>query len=83
MADLFARLLTEVLGYPRFAAQGGDWGGYVVGRLAHTHCDKLLGVHLNFLPLPLDMPFPPELTEEDRATRKRSVTGRLRRRATA
>ncbi len=30
MADLFARLITEVLGYPRFAAQGGDWGGYVV-----------------------------------------------------
>src|SRR5215211_681848 len=27
MADLFARLMTDVLGYPRFAAQGGDWGG--------------------------------------------------------
>jgi pimeloyl-ACP methyl ester carboxylesterase len=52
MADLFARLMTGVLGYPRFAAQGGDWGGYVVGRLAHAHPDKLVGVHLNFLPLP-------------------------------
>jgi pimeloyl-ACP methyl ester carboxylesterase len=66
MADLFVRLMTEVLRYPRFAAQGGDWGGYVAGRLTHAHCDKLLGVHLNFLPLPLDMPFPAELTEEDR-----------------
>ena len=27
MADLFARLMTEVLGHPRFAAQGGGWGG--------------------------------------------------------
>jgi len=67
MADLLARLMTEVLGYPRFAAQGGDWGGYIVGRLAHAHADELLGVHLNFLPLPLDLPFPPELTDEDRA----------------
>jgi pimeloyl-ACP methyl ester carboxylesterase len=67
MADLFARLMGEVLGYPRFAAQGGDWGGYIVGRLAHAHSDKLLGVHLNFLPLPLDMPFPAELSEEDGA----------------
>jgi pimeloyl-ACP methyl ester carboxylesterase len=67
MADLFARLMTEILGYPRFAAQGGDWGGYVVGRLAHAHSDRLFGIHLNFLPLPPDMPFPAELTEEDRA----------------
>jgi hypothetical protein len=67
MADLFARLMTEALPYSRFAAQGGDWGAYVVGRLAHAYGDRLLGVHLNFLPLPLDMPFPAELTEEDRA----------------
>jgi hypothetical protein len=25
IAELFARLMTEVLDYPRFAAQGGDW----------------------------------------------------------
>ncbi len=36
MADLFARLMTEGLGYPRFAAQGGDRGAYVLGRLAHA-----------------------------------------------
>ena len=63
----FGATTSTKTGYPRFAAQGGDWGGYVVGRLAHAHCDKLLGAHLNFLPLPLDMPFPAELTEEDRA----------------
>ena len=67
MADLFARLMTDVLGHPRFAAQGGDWGGYIVGRLAHAHPDKLLGIHLNFLPLPLNMPFPAELSDADRA----------------
>src|SRR5437867_7671042 len=26
IADTFARLMTDVLGYRRFAAQGGDWG---------------------------------------------------------
>ena len=67
MADLFATLMTDVRGYPRFAAQGGDWGGYVVGRLAHAHGERLVGVHLNFLPLPLDIPFPAELTDEQRA----------------
>jgi hypothetical protein len=39
----------------------------VVGRLAHAYGDRLLGVHLNFLPLHLDMPFPAEATDEDRA----------------
>ena len=30
IADLFASLMTDVLGYRRFAAQGGDWGAFVV-----------------------------------------------------
>jgi microsomal epoxide hydrolase len=38
-----------VLGYPRFAAQGGDWGGFVTSRLGLTHPDRLLGIHLNML----------------------------------
>src|SRR6266498_1200403 len=29
IADVFAMLMTEVLGYRRFAAQGGDWGAYI------------------------------------------------------
>ena len=66
MADLFARLMTEVLGYERWGAQGGDWGAYVAGRLAHARADALAGVHLNFLPLPLTLPFPDELSDEDR-----------------
>lgn len=66
MADLFAGLMSDVLGYPRFGAQGGDWGGYVVARLAAAHAEKLLGIHLNFLPLRQDIPFPDELTDEHR-----------------
>ena len=53
--DLLARLMTDVLGYKQFGAQGGDWGGYIVGRLAHTHSEEVIGAHLNFLPLPPDL----------------------------
>jgi pimeloyl-ACP methyl ester carboxylesterase len=67
MADLLATLMTDVLGYQHFAAQGGDWGGYIVARLAHAYRDRLLGIHLNFLPLRADIPFPAELTDEHRA----------------
>ncbi len=66
MADLFARLMTDVLGYPRFAAQGGDWGGYVVGRLGAVHGDKLTGIHLNFLPLRQTIPIPDDGSDEER-----------------
>jgi pimeloyl-ACP methyl ester carboxylesterase len=45
-ADLWARLMTEVLGYERFAAGGGDWGGIVTANLAHAHADTVIGVHL-------------------------------------
>ena len=49
IADSFAELMTGVLGYPRFAAQGGDWGAFVTSRLGAQHADKLLGIHLNLL----------------------------------
>ena len=51
MADLFAALMTEVLGYQRFAAQGGDIGAQVTMRLAAAHPDHLYGIHLNFIAL--------------------------------
>lgn len=34
-ADLWVRLMQEVLGYDRFAAHGGDWGALVTAQLAH------------------------------------------------
>jgi len=48
IADCFADLMG-VLGYPRFAAQGGDWGAFVTSRLGAVHADRLLGIHLNML----------------------------------
>jgi pimeloyl-ACP methyl ester carboxylesterase len=49
IADLFAELMSEVLGYRRFAAQGGDWGAFVSSVLGWRHPEKLLGIHLNLL----------------------------------
>jgi len=49
MAELFAELMTEVLGYKRFAAQGGDWGAFIASRLGYAHAEKLIGIHLNLL----------------------------------
>ena len=49
IADCFAELMTDVLGYARFAAQGGDWGAFVTSRLGAVHADKLIGIHLNLL----------------------------------
>ena len=55
MGDAFATLMTDVLGYPRFATQGGDWGASVSARLGFAHADKTIGVHLNLLPLRRDL----------------------------
>ena len=49
IADCFAELMTGVLGYERFAAQGGDWGAFVTSRLGAVHADKLIGIHVNLL----------------------------------
>ena len=49
IADCFADLMTDVLGYTRFAAQGGDWGAFVTSRLGAVHAHKLLGIHINLL----------------------------------
>ncbi len=60
IADCLADLMTEVLGYKRFAAQGGDWGGITASRMGYAHADKLLGIHVNLLAVRRD---PAELTE--------------------
>jgi pimeloyl-ACP methyl ester carboxylesterase len=47
IAELWVRLMTEVLGYERFGAQGGDWGAIVTSYLGHAHAEHLHGVHLS------------------------------------
>ena len=42
-ARLWHRLMTEVLGYARFGAQGGDWGNAITVQLAREFPDSLAG----------------------------------------
>lgn len=48
-AQLWRRLMVDVLGYPRFFAQGGDWGAAVTHWLGTDHGDVVAAIHLNLL----------------------------------
>jgi microsomal epoxide hydrolase len=54
IADGFAALMSEVLGYHRFGAQGGDWGSFITARLGYAYPERLSGLHLNLMPLRRD-----------------------------
>ncbi len=54
IADIWARLMVDVLGYDRFGAQGGDWGAAVNTGLGTRHADRLIGLHYNMLAPPID-----------------------------
>ncbi|MGA2877482.1 MAG: epoxide hydrolase family protein [Bryobacteraceae bacterium] len=49
IAELWAGLMTE-LGYPRFVAQGGDFGASVSTILGLRHAGRVAGIHLNYIP---------------------------------
>ncbi|MET0656861.1 MAG: epoxide hydrolase [Steroidobacteraceae bacterium] len=46
IADLIFKLMTESLGYERFAAAGGDQGNFISGQLGHKYADRVIGIHL-------------------------------------
>jgi pimeloyl-ACP methyl ester carboxylesterase len=46
-ADVWHRLMTEVLGFQRYAAQGGDWGALTTTQLGHKYAASLHGIHLS------------------------------------
>lgn len=49
VADLWVDLMSN-LGYQRFAAQGGDLGAGVSTVLGLRHGQRIIGLHLNFIP---------------------------------
>ncbi|MFE4552313.1 epoxide hydrolase family protein [Streptomyces sp. NPDC056785] len=74
VAAAFAELMTR-LGYPRFGAQGGDWGGAISRELGRAFPERLVGVHLNLLPgsSALTEPTEEELAELSPAERERTL----------
>ena len=65
IADCFASLMTDVLGYRRFGAQGGDWGSFITSRLAYSYGDRMIGIHLNMMPLRRDPKMVTDPTPEE------------------
>lgn len=49
-ADFIHPLMTKVLGFERFAAQGGDWGAATTVQMGHKFSDDLIGIHLTSVP---------------------------------
>lgn len=49
MADAVATLMTDVLGYKKYAVQGGDWGAAVTSRLGYAYAERVVGIHINLL----------------------------------
>jgi len=69
IGDLWAKLMSENLGYQRFAAQGGDWGARVTAKLGLSHGDKVIGIHTTSTssPTPYQGPGTRELSEAEKA----------------
>ena len=49
-ADPIHKLMTEKLGFTRYAAQGGDWGATTTAQLGHKYADSVIGIHLTSTP---------------------------------
>jgi pimeloyl-ACP methyl ester carboxylesterase len=60
-AELLSRLMTEVLGYRRYAVGGGDIGSRVTRLLALAHAEQVLGIHLTDIGFPREIAFPPDV----------------------
>ncbi|MEZ8824727.1 epoxide hydrolase family protein [Vibrio amylolyticus] len=48
MAKVLNSLMTDVLGYDDYLAQGGDWGSAICSWLGHDYADHCKAIHINF-----------------------------------
>jgi len=46
VAELWRRLMTDVLGYPHFVAHGGDIGAGITSRLGFSHAQWVTAIHV-------------------------------------
>jgi microsomal epoxide hydrolase len=66
IADAFDGLMTKVLGYDSYGAQGGDWGAFVTSRLGYAYPQNVVGIHLNMLAVRRDTKMLEDPTPEER-----------------
>jgi pimeloyl-ACP methyl ester carboxylesterase len=57
-------LMTKVLGFEKFAVQGGDWGGGIASIIGQQYPALVCGIHVNLLFVPRD-PNAGAATEEE------------------
>jgi pimeloyl-ACP methyl ester carboxylesterase len=48
--QLWHDLMTDVLGYERYGAHGGDWGSTITEQIARSHSKFVIGIHLTDVP---------------------------------
>ena len=70
-AALWNQLMTEVLGYNKYGAQGGDLANTIMTQLGRIHPESLIGLHFNGIGLGA-APAPPESEQppDERAWRR-------------
>ncbi len=49
MASVINSLMTDALGFDRYIAQGGDWGGAICSWLGYDHAPACSAIHINVL----------------------------------
>ncbi|MBE1591369.1 epoxide hydrolase family protein [Nonomuraea angiospora] len=64
MARMLHTLMTETLGYDRYAAFGGDIGGAATQWLAALYPEEVIGIHLIHPPFPASFDDPPMSADE-------------------
>ena len=66
-AAMWNTLMTKVLGYSKYGAQGGDLGDQITTQLGRAYPEFLIGIHLNNVGEDLTFPDNSEQTAEERA----------------
>jgi epoxide hydrolase len=67
IADTWDQLMAR-LGYPRYGAQGGDWGSRIAMLLGQRHPAHVTGIHLNMVAtLPANPAARGDLSEQEQA----------------
>ena len=63
IARLFDTLMTDILEYPSYLAQGGDWGGAISSWLGFEHAPACRAIHINIFTM--RSPNVPQSREEE------------------
>ena len=64
--DTWHQLMTDVLGYDRYGAHGGDWGSTITEHVARSHAKSVIGIHLTDVPFWHSLKTPDDLQRLER-----------------